>query len=119
MLRRMKNNDKGFTLVELIVVVAILGILAALIVPRIMGNVEDAKISREIANARTLASEITVYNATREDSGEWIDGDSEGKVAVGELDPIGGLPAGIEFPADGIVHIIVDDDGNASIRIIE
>ncbi len=36
-------NNKGFTLIELMVVIVILGILAGLIVPRIMGRPEEAK----------------------------------------------------------------------------
>ena len=62
-MKTIKKNEKGFTLVELVIVVAILAILAALLVPRIMGNVEDAKKSKELANARTIASEITIHNA--------------------------------------------------------
>jgi len=37
------KNNKGFTLIELMVVLVILGILAGLIVPRMMGRTEDAK----------------------------------------------------------------------------
>src|SRR5512138_1464886 len=38
-----KKNNKGFTLIELMVVLVILGVLAGLIVPRMMGRTEDAK----------------------------------------------------------------------------
>lgn len=52
----MKNlkNKKGFTLIELIVVIAILGILALFLVPQFMGYSQDAKNQVAQANTRTV-----------------------------------------------------------------
>lgn len=52
----MKNlkNKKGFTLVELIVVIAILGILALFLVPSFQGYSQDAKKQVAQGNARTV-----------------------------------------------------------------
>lgn len=54
--KEMKNlkNKKGFTLVELIVVIAILGILALFLVPQFMGYSQDAKEQVAKANTRTV-----------------------------------------------------------------
>ncbi len=48
-----KMNDKGFTLVELIVVLVILAILAAILVPALLGYIDRAKESQIVLNAKS------------------------------------------------------------------
>jgi type IV pilus assembly protein PilA len=54
--KRKKNNKKAFTLIELIVVIAIIGVLIAILVPTMNGFVDDARQSTALANARTVYS---------------------------------------------------------------
>lgn len=54
MLKKMKNNKKGFTLVELIVVLVILAILAALLIPALTGYIDKAKNKSIVAETRQV-----------------------------------------------------------------
>ena len=49
----MKGNNKGFTLVELIVVLVILAILAAILVPALLGYIDSARNKQTLLNARS------------------------------------------------------------------
>lgn len=62
-LKKTKKDNKGFTLVELVVVIAILGILAAIAVPRLSKSRTSAAIIAHNANVRTLESAANMYIA--------------------------------------------------------
>ena len=52
------RSRRGFTLIELLVVILILAILAALIVPRVVGKTSDAKIAAAKADLATISSAL-------------------------------------------------------------
>jgi general secretion pathway protein G len=78
---------RGFTLIELMVVIVILGILAGLIVPRIMGRPEEAKQLKAKMQIESLETALKLYKL---DNGMYPDTEQ-------------GLQALIEQPETGIV----------------
>ena len=66
---------KGFTMIELIFVIVILGILASVAIPRLAGTRTDAEVSALAGNIRTLISDVASYYAVKGDftGAKWKD----------------------------------------------
>jgi len=58
---RLNHRRRAFTLIELLVVILILAILAALIVPRVVGRTSDAKRAKAASDIATLSSLLQQY----------------------------------------------------------
>ncbi|AEF17191.1 hypothetical protein Thexy_1158 [Thermoanaerobacterium xylanolyticum LX-11] len=109
--KALNKDEKGFTLIELIVVIAILGILAAIAVPRVTTSLNNAKNNADQSNLKIVQSAVDRYWADNNayPSNSDLDPDNESSVLVPKyLDKIPRLNSGY-FSIDsnsGIVSIV-------------
>lgn len=68
---------KGFTLVEILIVVVILGILAAIVIPQFTNASESAKFSSLVSQLQTIRSQVELYTNQHNDDYPTADGDSD------------------------------------------
>ncbi|MCR5123033.1 MAG: type II secretion system GspH family protein [Ruminococcus sp.] len=61
----MRKNTKGFTLVELVVVIAIVGVLAAMLVPTMLNYIRKAKLRAANTNAKTAYHGVVEFFTER------------------------------------------------------
>jgi general secretion pathway protein G len=83
-----KTDCHGFTLIELMVVIVILGILAGLIIPRLMGRPEEAKRLKAKIQIESLETALKLYKL---DNGMYPDTE-QGLLALIEQPETGKLP---------------------------
>ena len=80
-----KMNKKGFTIVELVIVIAVIAILAAVLIPTFSGIVEKAQKSAVLQEARNLYTEVYA-----DDLGDGVvDGNSKKDTPVVVTEPTG------------------------------
>ena len=63
---------KGFTMIELIFVIVILGILASVAIPRLAATRTDAEVAATVANLRTLLNDVASYYAVKGEFGTTV-----------------------------------------------
>jgi len=94
MMKEKLNSGKGFTLAELLVVVAIVAVLAAIAIPIFAGATEKAAEAADLANVRSAYAELTVKHLQKEDTNpiyipatqtqdEWQSQDGEKEAKIG------------------------------------
>ena len=100
-----KDNRKGFTLMEMLIVVAIIAVLVAIVIPTFSVSLTKAKKAADMEN---------VYTAYAEASANYLSNLNEGKAVTSAMQADGELTInGVEFSWDEgeTVTVIVDNEG--------
>ncbi|MGO5160263.1 MULTISPECIES: type IV pilin protein [unclassified Bilifractor] len=80
MLKKLKNSKKGFTLAELLIVVAIIGVLVAISIPIFTAQLEKAREATDAANIRSAYAELAADALT----GEAVTASTEGNITIND-----------------------------------
>lgn len=87
---RAKKNKKGFTLVEVIVVLVILAIMAAILIPSLIGYIDKAKENSIISETRSIVTAVQTLSsekyAKNKDDGVYTLGDTAGDKVIAYAD---------------------------------
>jgi len=108
-IKRKMMEQKGFTLMELAVVIAIIGILTAMLLPKFDEVTQAAKISRGKVDFRTIVSALELYYGAK------------GKYPLVSTDEdllkyLGKWPAGAEYSSDGTSYALLIKVGSYEIN---
>ncbi len=104
---------KGFTMIELIFVIVILGILASVAIPRLAATRTDAEIATTVANIRTLLSDLNSYYVVKGEFAEGADGVKWNEITNVPLEnadrqAVGSI-AGLMVGGEGCIEISINN----------
>ncbi|PKL47376.1 MAG: redox-sensing transcriptional repressor Rex [Planctomycetes bacterium HGW-Planctomycetes-1] len=95
------RKRNGFTLVEILIVVVILGILAAIVIPQFSDASEEAKLSTLVSDLQTVRSQIQLYKLQHKGALPGA-GDATFSQAMTQYTTADGALATTQAPGDGV-----------------
>ena len=116
------KNKKGFTLMEMLIVVAIIAILVAIAIPTFTSSLEKAKQGADNANVRALYAEVATAQTLGEDTDDIdpvgpMQAAYDGTTIIGGVDPDNEDTGTIGWDAGDMVTVTIDeDDGTVTIE---
>lgn len=82
MFKKLRKNEKGFTLAELLIVVAIIGVLVAISIPIFTAQLEKSRDAVTMANVRAAYAEASAAKLTASNGGTGVTYNADGTVTV-------------------------------------
>ena len=121
MFKRVKKNKKGFTLAELLIVVAIIAVLVAISIPIFTTQLEKSREATDAANIRAAYAEVmsdALTNADNDATREVVLKQTQAGWQSSDIKDIGGIDvSGLAVVKGGTVVIKYDADATPQVSI--
>jgi len=113
-----KRGEKGFTLIELMIVVAIIGILAAIAIPNFLSFKDKATRGTVIANLETIRSALSQYSADAQDNKYPSTAMIGSYAALRSILPYSNLPTEMPRTKFSFVSYTSSDGSDYTLRVV-